>query len=235
MKTVNGWRDLGAGLLLSVALLLASMGLLRAMAGSLHHTAHDEELYYPSGRFLREATVGFREVAADYLWFQTVQYYGSYRNGEHDLRYFAGLVDAVTDLDPRFVEAYYFGSLVASMDQNQIPAAVSLLKKGILANPDRWILPFNIGFTYYVLTQDFDRAALWFQIAAEAPDATDFARRFAAFARKRAGNIEGSLALWRNLRETTNNPIMRDLADRMIEDCAQQLRESGTVGQRGRL
>ncbi len=178
-----------------------------------------DNLYYPSGRFLREAVVGYRELAADLLWFQTVQYYGAYRKGEHDLRYFNGLVDCVVTLDPRFVEAYYFGSLVASLDQGEIPHSVDLLKRGILANPDTWVLPFHIGFTYYVLLQDYERAATWFQLAARAPDTTDFARRFAAYAHGRTGNLEDSLTLWQNLLETTSNPAMKDLAHRMIAEC----------------
>jgi hypothetical protein len=185
-----------------------------------------EKLYYPEGRYLREVTIGYREVMADFLWFQTVQYYGAYRKGDHDLHYFRGLVDAVTTLDPHFIEAYYFGSLVASMDQGQIPAAIDLLKRGILANPDNWLLPFQIGFTHYILRQDYERAATWFHLAAQAPDATDFARRFAAYAKQRAGNLAGSIALWRNLYETTHNPAMQDLALQMIAKCEAMMESS---------
>jgi len=209
--------------LLAAGLVAGAVGLLLLYEGQKTDRVTEEKLYYPSGRFLREAVLGFREMAADYLWFQTIQYYGGYRKGEHDLRYFSGLVDCVVQLDPRFIEAYYFGSLVYSMDEGRITAAADLIKRGILANPNRWILPFQVGFLYYVFVRDFERAAVWFDAAARSPDATDFARRFAAFARKRAGNLEGSLVLWQNLYDTTSDPGMKALAERMIRDCQEKL------------
>jgi hypothetical protein len=208
-------------------------GLLNTYRKVVFRPTVNEKLYFPSGNFLREAAVGFQSVLADYLWFRTIQYYGSYRQGEHDLRYFQGLVNGVVQLDPRFIEAYYFGSLVASMDQQAVAYAVDLLKRGILANPDRWMLPFHVGFLYYVLEPDYERAALWFQLAAQTSDANDFVRRFAAFARKKAGNLEGSIVLWRHLYESTSNPAMKELADRMIGHCEELLQQQGNTPQSG--
>jgi len=219
------WGRAITSILLVLLLMGTCVGLLRALENMTSSSAENEKLYFPSGYFLREATVGFRSVVADYLWFQTIQYYGSYRQGEHDLRYFQGLVDGVVQLDPHFIEAYYFGSLVASVDQQAIPYAVDLLKRGILANPDRWLLPFHIGFLYYVLEPDYERAALWFHLATQSPDANDFVRRFAAFARKKAGNLEGSIVLWQHLYDTTSNPAMKELAERMITHCEESLRQ----------
>jgi hypothetical protein len=210
-----------------------SVGSLRALEGVPRRSVTEEKLYVPSGRYLRQATLGFREVAADYLWFQTVQYYGAYRRGEHDLGYFRGLLDAVCQLDPQFIEAYRFGSLVLAMDLRDRSGAVNILKQGIQNNPDTWVLPFEVGFVHYVLDQNFRRAATWFDAAATAPDATDFTRRFAAFCHKRAGDTEVSLLLWRNLYETTSNPAMRDLAERMIQRCDELLRARQTGGREG--
>jgi len=214
-------RGLACATLIGIA-----AGCLQLLESRARAASSEDKMYFPSGRFLREAVVGYREMAADLLWFQTVQYYGAYRKGEHDLRYFNGLVDCVITLDPRFVEAYYFGSLVASLDQGEIPHSVDLLKRGILVNPDTWVLPFHIGFTYYVLLQDYERAATWFQLAACAPDATDFARRFAAYAHGRSGNLAGSRTLWQNLHETTSNPAMKALAQRMIAECEAALAQA---------
>ncbi len=186
--------------------------------------ARAEKLYVPSGRLLREASIGFREPAADWLWFQAIQYYGEYRHGQHDLAYFRGMVACVTRLDPRFLEAYRFGALVLATEMEDVPGAVDLLRQGILANPRGWLLPFEVGFLHYTFGRDPRRATVWFDVAARQPDATDFARRFAAFAHKRAGQLEVSLVLWKRLRETTASQEMRDLADRMIASCEQQIR-----------
>lgn len=193
----------------------------------------DERLWLPSGLFLRESTAGFREPAADALWFQAVQYYGEYRHGQHDLAYFRGMIRGVTALDPRFLEAYRFGALVLATDMQDVAGGVDLLQRGILANPGRAILPFEIGFPHWVLTRDYARAATWFDAAARAPDAGDFTRRFAAFAHKRAGQLEVSYVLWRNLHDTTSDPNMHDLAERMMAKIEPQLRARAATGASG--
>jgi len=210
-----------------VALAAASPLLLGQLRDEARADGRQERLYYPSGRFLQEASLGFDAPAADYLWLQTVQYYGAFRRGEHDLRYFDGLVRAVTTLDPRFVEAYHFYSLVLCLDEGAYDRAIDVLKQGILANPGSWELHFNVGFVNYVFLRNDLVASQYFATAAELPGATDFCRRFAAFARKRGGDLEGSLLLWRNLRETTDSQDMRDLADTMIEKCERALGRRG--------
>ncbi|MFO7652502.1 MAG: hypothetical protein R6X25_01655 [Candidatus Krumholzibacteriia bacterium] len=201
---------------LTIALALVCVGALQAYDQELDRAGRDERLYFPSGRFLREAACGFREMAADYLWFELVQYYGGYRKGEHDMRYFDLLVDAVTRLDPRFVEAYYFSSLVACLDLGDIPRAVAVLRAGILHNPSAASLPFHAGFLYYVFEKNTPRARVWFDAAAAAPEASEFHQRFAAYARRQSGDLNGSLALWRHLAATSASPELRTLAEEHV-------------------
>jgi tetratricopeptide (TPR) repeat protein len=207
-----------------VALLVSAAG---PLAARIHReradAGGDERLYYPDGALLRHASLGFHAPAADYAWLQATQYYGGYRRGEHDLRYFRGLVDAVTTHDPRFGEAYHFASLVLSLDHADFEGALDVLRRGVLANPDDWRLHFDIGFVNYVFLRRYATASLWFQAAARLPGSSDFCRRFAAFSANRAGNVEGALVLWENLRRTTDSDDMRALAGKMVEQCRETL------------
>ncbi len=179
-------------------------------------TNRNERLYFPSGKFLVESSLGFRQAAADYLWFRFIQYFGAYARGENDLRYFDLLLSGVTRLDPRFVEAYHFGSLVAWSEQGDFPKSIDILKRGILHNPDVAKLPFQIAFTYYVFYHEYELAAFWFETANKCSDATDRETRFAAFARYKAGDDNVSLALWKDLQKTASGRDMQDLAAKMI-------------------
>lgn len=208
----------------------ATLALTALMAASLtaldareRHTEGNDRLYFPSGRALVESSVGFREVAADWLWFRFVQYFGSYAKGQHDLRYFELLVDAITRLDPRFVEAYHFASLVAWSELGDFDRALDYLKRGILHNPDSAKLHFQVGFTHYVFFHDYPRAATWFEAASRCSDGGEMEARFAAFARYRAGDDGVSLELWKQLRESTDSPQMRDLAEKMIAKLERRL------------
>ena len=189
-----------------------------------------ERLYFPSGKFLCESALGFRETMADFLWFRFVQYYGAFAKDQNDLRYFDVLIDGITRLDPRFVEAYYFASLVRLTDFADLDGALDWLRRGILYNPDCAKLKFQIGFIYYIVDHDYRRAAHWFETAGRCSDATDRERRFAAFARKRAGDLRVSLELWRNLFESTDSPQMKDLAATMIERLQRQIQQRQAYG-----
>jgi tetratricopeptide (TPR) repeat protein len=217
----------------TAALVVVCIFALNRYDGGVSRQGSQERLYFPSGQFLREAACGFREVAADYLWFQAVQYYGGYRKGEHDMRYFDLLIESITRLDPRFVEAYYFASLVYSLDYGDVPRAVTILGRGITRNPDVASLPFHAGFLYYVFRKNYPRARIWFDRAASRPDASEFHKRFAAFARRRAGDLEGSLGLWRHLRDTATNPELRNVAEEHIAACERQLAERAASGRHG--
>ena len=195
-----------------------------------HQVDRHERLYFPSGKFLVESSLGFRQTAADYLWFRFIQYFGSYAKGHHDLRYFDLLLDGVTRLDPRFVEAYHFGSLVAWSEQGDLPKSIDILKRGILNNPDTARLPFQVAFTYYVFYRDYERASFWFEAATRCSDATDREVRFAAFSRLRAGDDRVSLALWKDLQKTASSPDMQALADKMVKKLERQLQARQLYG-----
>jgi hypothetical protein len=215
------------GLVLVAGLMVGGLSLLAAEVRDPQDGQRpDERLYLPDGELLRHASLGWHAPLADYTWLQATQYYGGYHQGEHDFRYFDGLVEATILLDPRFVEAYVFAGLAHCFDSRDYQAAIDIMKRGLVANPDSWRLPFEIGFVHYVFTREFDRASMWFASAAERPGASDFCRRFAAWSASRAGDAQEALLLWENLRRTTGSEEMRELATRQIEKLT-----SGTGGE----
>jgi len=227
---VNGWRGTlvrWSACLALVAGIVVTLGALDARAQRIRR---QDRLYFPSGRALVESSIGFREVAADWLWFRFVQYFGAYAKGQNDLRYFDLLIDAITRLDPKFVEAYHFASLVAWSELGDFPKSLDLLKRGILANPGSAKLHFQVGFTYYVFYKDYRRAATWFEAAAKCPDGGEMEERFAAFARHRAGDDTVSLELWQEMARSTASPQMRELAETMIERLERHLEAAKRYG-----
>lgn len=176
-----------------------------------------EVLYLPSGRFLEQVSLQYKNLAADVLWFRMVQYYGGYRMGQNDLEYFKHLANVITDLDPQFTFVYVFGALIMVEDLGSFDEGVSLLEKGIAKNPEDWRLPFERGFLEYVYSRNFESAFEHFKKAASMPNADPIAARFAAFVAARAGYIETSLAMWRELARTSDNRYIRELAERYIE------------------
>jgi len=208
----------------------AVFGTLRVIDREQAATRSDERLYFPSGRFLVESSLGFRAEMADWLWFRFIQYYGAYKKGLNDLRYLDLLVDSVTRLDPQFVEAYHLASLINWSDFGRLDKSYDILRKGILANPDNAALRFQVGFMHYVTDHDYRRAAHWFEMATRCSDAGPREYRFAAFARYRAGDDRVSLALWEDLKQHSRNPQMQELADKMIRKLKHKLAVRASYG-----
>lgn len=193
-----------------------------------------DNLYLPSGKFMKEVALGYDQIVADVIWFQAVQYYGGFRKEEHDLAYFEGLIDLVTDLDPYFVFPYVFGAVVMSQDMGAFDAGVRILKKGMHHNPTDWQLPFELGFLYFVDARNPDMAARYFDLASRMPGAPDLARRFAAFVYLRAGHDELSIRMWEELKRTTDEPYMKELAERYLDKLRRERAASGE-GRDGRI
>lgn len=188
-----------------------------------------ESLYLPSGKFLKEISLGYRQFAADLVWFQAVQYYGGFRKGDHDLRYFRGLIDLVVTLDPNFVFAYVFGALVVSEDLGAFDEGTDILKRGMAANPTAWRLPFEIGFLSYVNRVDNALAARYFDLASRMPEAPEFTERFAAFVYAKAGDDATAIRLWEAYKESADNEILKELAERYIEKIKSSSVREGTA------
>ena len=203
-----------------IAIAVAALALLvaasRGVEGLAQRKHKLEVLYLPSGQFVAQAALGYRELAADILWFRMVQYYGGYRMGENDIALFAHLVDVITDLDPQFAYAYVFGALIMAQDLDQFKQGIGFLEKGVRNNPHDWWLPFELGFLNYVYARDYTKALFYFEKAARLPGAGPQAARFAAFVAAKAGYVETSIAMWEELARTSDNKYIRELAERYI-------------------
>ena len=203
-----------------IAIAVAALALLVAASRGVEGLAQKkhklEVLYLPSGQFVAQAALGYRDLAADILWFRMVQYYGGYRMGENDIALFAHLVDVITDLDPQFTYAYVFGALIIAQDLDQFKQGIGFLEKGVRNNPHDWWLPFELGFLNYVYARDYAKALFYFEKAARLPGAGPQAARFAAFVAAKAGYVETSIAMWEELARTSDNKYIRELAERYI-------------------
>lgn len=216
--------------IVAAVLLLGCLYLSARSVEAISRRQYDlDVMYLPSGRFIREVSLGYRNLTADILWFRTVQYYGSYRMGKNDLALFTHLVDVITDLDPQFTFAYLFGALIVAEDLGYVREGIEFLEKGIRNNPDDWWLMFEMGFLYYVDARDYTAAMRCFRRASRMPGADDIAERFAAFVAAKGGHTETSVAMWEEVARTTENPYIRDLAERYIEKLKGELKQDAAA------
>ena len=129
----------------------------------------------------------FDALAADVYWIRAIQHYGGDRlsrdgRGKYELLH--PLLDLTTTLDPYFTIAYRFGAIFLSEAPPGGPGrpdqAIALLEKGIAAQPQKWQYFHDIAFVHYWHLHDPATAAIWFQRAADQPDAPNWLRPLAA-------------------------------------------------------
>jgi len=176
---------------------------------------HGELDLFPSGRFLREASLGHAQLAADLGWLTAIQYYGKHRQADRRYPLAPHLFATITDADPRFENAYFFGSLVLA-DGGFREQAERLLRRGAERNPDSWRLRFELGFFQYVIRKAPAAAAAEFAAAAAIPGAPEYVRRFAAAAFQQAGDEETARRLWQLVACESQNEEIRRMATERI-------------------
>jgi tetratricopeptide (TPR) repeat protein len=167
---------------------------------------------FPTGAWIRPLTCGFNELAADAVWLRALQYYGEHRASDQRYPYLETLFQTLTDLDPRFVNAYIFGALTLAEDEGQLDRGLALLQRGMAANPESWWLVFEYGFLQYIHGDDPARAGHWLARAARMDDSPEWIQRLAAHASAKAGDRDTALALWLEVYHNSDNDEIRRIA-----------------------
>jgi hypothetical protein len=212
-------------LVVGAGLLAGSVPLGEALERSRPAVRDESELtLFPSGRFLREASLGHPQLVADLAWLQAVQYYGKHRQGDRRYPLSPHLFYTLTDADPHFENAYLFAALVMS-EGGFLREAETLLQRGADRNPDSWKLRFELGFFQYVALKKHACAAQNFHCASHLEGAADYVGRFAAAAYERAGDPETARVLWQVMAATSDNEEIQRMAQERIADL-----ETGDAG-----
>jgi tetratricopeptide (TPR) repeat protein len=173
----------------------------------------EEMTYYPSGKLLKVADLGFSSLVADAMWLRGIQYYGQHRKTDRRYPLAEHIFSTITDVDPAFTGAYRFGAMVLSDEVGAPAVAVDLLRKGLRADAGSWEIPFDLGFIYFIALGEHEKAAHYFKLASRFAEAPEIAGRFAASAYRRAGRADLARALWQEIARSSSIKVMRETAD----------------------
>jgi len=174
-------------------------------------------LYFPSGQWLRRASLGHEGLLADIYWTRVVQYFGRQRlERATQFELLGPLLRITTELDPHLVIAYRFGAIFLAerppRGAGRPEEALQLLRRGIVANPDYWRLWQDLGFIYYWDLKDYDSAARVFQAGSEQSGAMVWMKVLAATVSAEGGAIQNSRLLWSEIYRQAENDQIRQRA-----------------------
>jgi len=181
--------------------------------------AQDEQndLLLRSPDAVRRMSLGYDSLAADLYWTRAVQYYGS-RAGVDGATFdqLYPLLNIATTLDTKLVVAYRFGAIFLSeppaLGAGRADLAVQLVKHGIAANPDDYLLASDLAFIYYWYLKDYPAAADAYLQGSKIPNAPSWMRIMAALVAQRGGALETSRMIWTEIYNSTQDKTVRERA-----------------------
>ena len=182
-----------------------------------------ESRLYLSGPAAKRLTLAFNGLAADWYWMRSLQYVGrkiinhqDTHNGEFglsdlsslDLRLLAGLLDVATTLDPQFIPVYEYGAVILpEVDPDQ---AITLLNKGIAANPSSWRLYQHLGYIYWQ-RREYAQASEIYATGAQLPGAPPWMTAMSARLKGDAGSRDAAREMYQRLGETSDDKTVKEM------------------------
>jgi tetratricopeptide (TPR) repeat protein len=203
-------------LALAIALTGVSGGRLEGMAA--RRVGDERLLYLPNGAYLKLASLGQAAVLADLIYLWAIQYYSNYERQDRFQYVDHVFGNVITELDPQYVDAYWIGALILTIEAHDLEAGVALLDRGLENNPQNWVLRVVAGWECHAAGQ-FERAAGYFCEAAAQPTAPAAAGRLCAGMHRLAGDERQALAIWLSIFEDpASDATTLAIAERQLRD-----------------
>jgi len=162
----------------------------------------------------KAVSFGSTEFLADYYWLALIQYYGGGTpNGKY--RKLAELFNVVTELSPKFQQAYQTG-LIILPGEGFPDQAIELGEKGKRNLPDSWEMPYYTGLVHHIYKKDYVSAAKEFQIAAIKKDAPPITQYFAGIYYKEANQRSLAYQIFKTVNETTKDDFVRERSAKQL-------------------
>jgi tetratricopeptide (TPR) repeat protein len=209
-------RRLAPLALLAAAITLAAVSRDRLVALETAPRGGEDLLYLPNGSHLRATSLGHASLAADLIYLWAIQYYSDYDRKDR-YRFVEHVFGSVIpDLDPHYVDPYWLGAMILTVEAGDLEAGLRVLDKGFENNPTAWVLPYLAGFECYRARQ-YERAAAYFDRSSRAPNAPALPLRMKAGTVARKGDLRESIRLWEDLlRDPRGDAASRAIAERQI-------------------
>lgn len=141
--------------------------------------------YVIPSKYSRVLALEFKGLLSDFLLLKTITFFGERVEleqtlSENDWQYIIGSLDAITDLDPYFLDPYILAESLLTWESGRYEEANRLLEKGLKYRVNDWQLPFFIGFNHFFFLKDFEKGGDYLMMASRLPNSPGFLPSLAA-------------------------------------------------------
>jgi tetratricopeptide (TPR) repeat protein len=191
---------------------------LRREAHAADRMQSREALYLPSATAAEISSLGYRNMLAHLLWFNTINYFGKQYRSEKNYRWFAHMCDIVSRLNPRLEYVYPFCSTLLSWEGDQPEKAIALLSRAIDTYPENWQFWYHRGFTKIYFLGDQGGGEADFVHAATLPGAHPIVKSLAAKKLVGREGPEAAIQFLAGSLRVTNDPAARSALEARLKD-----------------
>jgi hypothetical protein len=121
----------------------------------------------------RIVALEYKNLLADFLFSRAQTYYGAKLIRKEDVSeeewsWIYKSADIATDLDPYFLDPYYFGAINLAW-AGKVSEANALLSKALRYRTWDWTIPFYLGFNHFYFLHDNEKSGQYLMEAAKRP------------------------------------------------------------------
>lgn len=178
--------------------------------------------YVVPSSFSRILAFGFHGLLSDYQFLSTMSFFGAravdqLQMSEDDWDYFVASLDAVTDLDPYFLDPYVLAQGLLTWEAQRYNEANVILEKGMRHRTWDWQLPYYIAFNHFYFLNDYESAGHYLMQASQLPHAPSLLKTLAARLAYYGGQSQTALLFLRQMLAETNSEQLRQrLGNRLL-------------------
>ena len=163
---------------------------------------------------LKLLSLEYDNLVADLIFSRTLSFHGGklHRNERSTPETWRIIVDrlgAASELDPRFVDPYYFAQSALTWEAGMPAEANRLLDRGMRARSDDWEIPFFMGFNAFYFLHDNASGSSYLMEASRRPGSPRWIGLLAARLGSKSGATETAVVFLEQLAARTEDEATR--------------------------
>ena len=168
-------------------------------------------IYIPSGKYLKYASFGYATLLADMIYLWAIQYFST-TNIPQRFTHLDHVFSIIAELDPRYLDPYEIGALIALSDARDFDLCFKILDRGLEKNPEQWIFPLEAGHYAQMNLKDYKIAQEYYKKAMDIKGAPAITRRLYANAAFKLTDYKTAMQNWLEILETTEDKRIKKIA-----------------------
>jgi len=172
-------------------------------------------IYIPSGKYLKFASFGNSSLLADLVYLWAIQYYSDYSIADR-FKYLDHIFSIINELDPRYLDPYEVGAVIAAYEAGDLDLTLKILDKGLEKNPEQWIFPYLAGHYVQMIKKDYKLARAYYEKTMNIEGAPPHTRHLYADAAFKSMDYQTALQTWLEIYKTAEEERIKKIASNHI-------------------